>query len=75
LGHAVDQLQQEQHVARESIQLGDDQLRLPLLASCNRRVELKTGCTFAAFDFDELTDDLPAATVEAITNSGLAKRD
>jgi hypothetical protein len=56
---ALDQRQQEAGVAREPIELGDDELCLLLLAGLQRSLELRALGSLPAFDLDELADELP----------------
>src|SRR5262245_2359147 len=54
------------NVACQSVELGNDQLGLVLFAGRNRLGQLRAIFSFAAFDLDELIEQLPFAAVEIV---------
>src|SRR5947207_2470370 len=69
----VHQRRNEREIARQAIQLGDNQLGLVLAAGGERSGELRPIGALAALDLDELLHKLPGAAVE-VARDGFALR-
>src|SRR6185437_7104685 len=63
------QAQQEMGIAREAIQLGDDQLGAVGPASLQRRLKLGSIRPLAALDLHELLDQRPVAAVQELSDA------
>jgi hypothetical protein len=68
LNRAVQQAGNEMHVTGQTVQLGDDERGLPLLAGGQGRRQFRAIRPLPAFDFGIFPDQLPRAAVQILAD-------